>query len=250
MVCRSIVIEHLQQLFTEHDVSISYIYCDYKDRNTQTVVNLISSLVKQILSQQIDMPKEVKDLYAEHNNGQISLSLEEHSKLLASLSKYFRRSFILVDALDEHVISDDAERSWEMTLLDTLLNLQHQWNGSNGCTLFLTSRHSGLIQEKLAQCARLDISAASSDIELYLRSRIRNSSRFRFPVKVRDDDKLIDQIISTLVEKAQGMSVLTSPLKLKSRGQIVLMAFAGSYCLVYIWTDLSVRLLFVIFGSR
>ena len=220
MVCRSIVIEHLQQFFTKNDVSISYIYCDYKDRNTQTVVNLISSLVKQILSQQIDMPKEVKDLYAEHNNGQISLSLEEHSKLLASLSKCFRRCFIVVDALDEHVISGDAERAYEMTLLDTLLNLQHQRNESKGYTLFLTSRHSGLIQERLAKHARIEISAANSDVELYLRSRIRKSSKFRFPVKVRDDAIFIDEIVRTLVEKAQGMLVLTLPLKFKSTRQL------------------------------
>ena len=249
MACRSIVIEHLQQFFTKDDVSISYIYCDYKDR-TQTVVNLISSLVKQILLQQKDMSKEVKDLYAEHTNGQRSLPLEKYSKLLASLSTYFRRSFIVVDALDEHMISDDAENLWQMTLLDILLNLQHQWNGSNGYTLFFTSRHIGLIQERLAKCACLEISAVDSDIELYLRSRIRNFSKFRFPMKVRDDTKFTDQMISTLVEKAQGMLVLTSLLKLRSTRQIITMAFAGSYCLVYIWTDLSVRLLFVIFGPH
>ena len=211
MVCRSIVIEHLQQLFTENDVSISYIYCDYKDRNTQTVVNLISSLVKQMLLQQIEMPREVKDLYAEHKNGQSPMSLEKYSKLLASLPKYFRRSFVVIDALDEHIISNDAEKSIQMTMLDILLDLQHGRNGSNGYTVLFTSRHIGLIQETLAKCARIEISAADSDIELYLRSRIRKSSRFRFPVKVRDDAHFTDQIVSTLVEKARGMLVFKLP---------------------------------------
>ena len=213
MVCRSIVIEHLQQWFSKNDVSISYIYCDYKDRNTQTVVNLISSLVKQIVSQQQDMPSEVKDLFAEHDNGQSSMSLEDYSKLLVSLSSYFRRSFIVVDALDEHMISDDAQNLMQMELLDILLNVQHQWNGPSGYTLLFTSRNSGLIQERLAKYARIEISAADSDIEMYLRSRIHQSSKLRFPVKVQDDAVFIDQVVSTLVEKAQGMLVLQpSPL--------------------------------------
>ena len=211
MVCRSIVIDHLQQWFSKNDVSISYIYCDYKDRKTQTVVNLISSLVKQMLSQRKDMPQEVKDLYAKHKNGQGSLSPEEHHELLASLPIYFQRSFVVVDALDEHISSDDEDDLTQMTILDTLLNHQHRWNGSKGYTLLFTSRHIGSIQEKLAKCARIEISATDSDIELYLRSRIRQSSKSRFPVKVRDDTTFIDQIVSTLVEKAQGMLVLPLP---------------------------------------
>ena len=215
MACRSIVIERLQKCFPEKNVSISYIYGDYKDRKTQTVVKLISSLVKQILLQQEDMPREIKNQYIEHKNGQISLSLEEYSNLLASLSTSFRRSFIVVDALDELVVDEDAENSVQKKLIKILLDLP-QWNGSNGFALFFTSRHLELIQERLAKCARIEISAADSDIELYLRSRIRESSKFGFPVKVRDDAKFIDQIVSTLVENAQGMLVLTFPSEPKS----------------------------------
>ena len=197
-------------------MSISYIYCDYKDRKTQTVVNLISSLVKQIVLQLEDMPREVIDLFKKHNNGQSLMSLEEYSKLLASLSSHFRRSFIVVDALDEHMISDDAEKLMQMNVLDILLDVQHKGNGLSGYTLFFTSRNVGLIQDRLAEYARIEISATDSDIELYLRSRIRESSKFRFPVKVRDDANFIAQIVSTLVEKAQGMLVLTFPLNLMS----------------------------------
>ena len=206
--CRSIVIEHLRQVFTEKDVSISYIYCDYKDRKTQTTVNLISSLVKQMVLQQSDMPKDVIDLYTKHGNGQSSLSLEDLSRLLSSLSNHFRRSFILVDALDEHFVNDDEENAMQLTLLDILLNLQQKRKDSRGCTLFFTSRENGLIQERLAGCVRLDICAAGSDIELYLRSRIHDPSKFRFAKNLRVDADLGNLIVSRLVEKAEGMLVL------------------------------------------
>ncbi|CAD6584844.1 MAG: hypothetical protein ASARMPREDX12_001771 [Alectoria sarmentosa] len=207
-VMTSVVIDHLHQVFTEKDVSISYIYCDYKDRKTQTTVNLISSLVKQMILQQSDMPKDVIDLYTKHGNGQSSLSLEDLSRLLSSLSNHFRRSFILVDALDEHFVNDDEENAMQLTLLDILLNLQQKRRDSRGCTLFFTSRENGLIQERLAGCVRLDIRAAGSDIELYSRSRIHDPSKFRFANNVRDDVDLGNQIVSGLVEKAQGMFLL------------------------------------------
>ena len=203
---RSLVIDHLQQGFTREDVSISYIYCDYKDRKTQTTVNLISSLVKQMVLQQSDMPREVIDLYAKCKDGQVPLSLEDHSKLLSSFSHHFRRSFILVDALDEHFINDDEQNAAQLTLLDTLLNL----HSSGGYTLFFTSREHQLIKGRLAACARLDIRATDFDIELYLRSRISDPTKFKFAQKLRNDADLGDLIVSKLVKKAQGMLVITS----------------------------------------
>ncbi len=204
--CRSIVIEHLQKGFSK-DVSVSYIYCDYKDRKNQTTVNLISSLVKQIVLQQEDMPQEIKTLYSNYKNRQSSLSLEDHSRLLSSFSNHFRRSFILVDALDEHLIKDDEENAMYLTLLNFLLNLHQQKNSSGGYTLFFTSRENSLIKERLAGCARLDIYATNSDIESYLRSRICDPAKFRHAKKVQDDAELGDSIVRELVEKAQGMLV-------------------------------------------
>ena len=205
--CRSIVIEHLQTVFSK-DVSVSYIYCDYKDRKNQTTVKLISSLVKQIVLQQKDMSQEVKSLYKTYKDSDSPRSLEDLSKLLSSLSNQFRRSFILVDALDEHLINNDEENPEQFTLLNFFLNLYQQRNSSRGYMLFFTSRENGLIKERLAGCARLDIYAIEDDIESYLRSRISDPAKFRFAKKVHDDANLGNLIVSSLVEKARGMLVI------------------------------------------
>ena len=189
-------------------MSISYIYCDYKDRKTQTTVNLISSLVKQVILQQRDMPQEVRDLYARFKNGQSFLSLEDYSQLLSSFSNHSWRSFILVDALDEHLINDDDENAMQWILLDTLLNLQQRGSSSRGSTLFFTSRENSLIQSRLAGGIRIDIRAANSDIDSYLRSRLKDpkfTSAQKVRDKVRDDADLGNLIVSRLVESAQGM---------------------------------------------
>ena len=205
MPCRSIVVDHLQQVSTGKDVSISFIYCDYKDREAQTTISLVSNLVKQIILQQNSMPGEVSDLYGKHGNGQRSLSLEDCSRLLSSFSNHFRRSYILVDALDEHFVNNDEETTMQLALLDVLLGLQHLGTVSGGYALYFTSRENDLIQERLAGCVRLDIRAADSDIESYLRSRIGDPTKFSYTKKLRDDTDLADEIVGELVDKAQGM---------------------------------------------
>ena len=208
MPCRSIVIENLQQMFGGEDVSISFAYCDYKDRTNQTTVKLISSLVKQIVSQQKDMPVEVVNLYSAHGHGQKLLSLGNQLSLLSCFPNSFRRSFILIDALDEHFANEDEEKSLQLTLLDELLKLQKQGSGFNGYTLFFTSRESPVIQEHLAGFVRLNIRAADSDIESYIHSRITNPSHFRFADKIMGDAELANAIVDKLTENAQGMLVI------------------------------------------
>lgn len=198
----STVIENLLQIFDRDTVSISYIYCDYKDRAKQTTTNLLASLVKQLVLQHEDMPREVIEMYVEHTKRKSSPSLGEYSRLFPSLLNGFRRSFILVDALGEYFTSDDEESILEVTLLKELLKLQQT---RPGCTLFITSRANPVIQERLSGTVHIEISAANADIELYLRSRIYDHSKFRFAGKMRDDNDLADLVVGSLLKKARGM---------------------------------------------
>lgn len=160
------------------------------------------------------MPEELRDLYTKHGKGQSSLSLEEFSRLLSSLSNHFGRSLIVVDALDEHFNDKDKENAMQMALLDVLLPLQQHVASSKGYKLFFTSRDHGRIEERLKGYVRLDIRAANSDIELYLRSQI---TKFSFADKVRNDADLGNLIVRRLVENSQGMLVITSSYKSASR---------------------------------
>ena len=195
-------------MFVRDNVSISFAYCDYKDRTNQTTVNLISTLVKQIVSQQKDMPEEVVNLYAAHGHGQRSLSLAEYSSLLSSFTESFRRSFILIDALDEHFTNEDGKDVLQIPLLQELLKLQKHRNASKGYTFFFTSRENHVIREQLAGSGRLDIRAADADIESYIRWRIANPSQFRFANEIQEDVELAAKIVGRVIEKAQGMLVM------------------------------------------
>ena len=194
-------------MFKGDNVSISYVYCDYKDRAKQTATNLVASLAKQLTVQCNKMPQEVTDLYNGHVNVASLPSKAELSVLLRSLLSGFRRSFILVDALDEHFTNANEGSALETTLLDGLLDLQRHWPDFN---LFFTSRDNAVIQERLVgsdstAAACIEIFAADSDIGLYLRSRIHDHSKFRFANKMRDDHELAELVVRSLLQKAQGM---------------------------------------------
>jgi len=189
-------------MFDKDDVSISYVYCDYKDRARQTTTNLLASLVKQLVMQHKDMPTGVVNMYAEHAKRESPPSLEEYSWVFSSLLRGFRRSFIIIDALDEHFTSEDEESILEVTLLEELLELQQT---GPGYSLFITSRGNAVIQERLSGTVHIEISAANADIQLYLRSRIYDHRKFRFAKNMRDDNDLADLVVGSLLKKARGM---------------------------------------------
>jgi len=240
----SIVIDHLQQYFNDEDVGISFIYCDYKDRKHQTRSNLISSLVKQLASQRNAIPDEVKALFSEHKEGKTSPSLYDYSKTLSQLSNCFRRSFIIVDALDEHVDKEE-DSAVQMEFLARLRQIQLQSNPKNLCRLFFTSRENQSIQTQHFGCGRINIRAVDSDITLFVRSRIFDSSKFRFAAQVQRDADLARTITETLIKSAQGMSVSSS-------GTIYVILthpLLGSYCHVCIWIVLGIKQAFGIYET-
>ncbi|KAL8816202.1 MAG: hypothetical protein Q9191_008370, partial [Dirinaria sp. TL-2023a] len=147
------------------------------------------------------MPENVAKLHAECKT---SPSPANCTSLLLSLSAKFKRSFILVDALDEHFSNGDDDLL-EMTFLDELLQLQHGENISPGYSIFLTSREHLVLQERLGACARARIYAADADIEMYLRSRIYDHTKFGFATKMREDPQLAQSILESLSSKAQGI---------------------------------------------
>ena len=201
----AIIIEHLQQIFTGDDVSVAYVFCDYQDRRSQTTLALLSSLVQQLALQCKDMPQEISDAYDKCSHGQISLSQSDCSELLISVSSRFRRSFVVIDALDELLTNDDEGSGLRLDILDELLRLQEQRSSRAYYSLFVTSRENRVIQQSLARSICVEILANSEDVESYIRSYISDTSKFRFADKVQADSDLGNEIVARLTESAQGM---------------------------------------------
>lgn len=193
-VIRSTVIDHLQRTYPTSDVGIAFVYCDYKEQEQQTCVNLVSSLLQQLVRQQALVPDEVCSLWDEHKRERTRPGIAEFSKLFQYTAAVFSTVFIVVDALDEcsEVVRNDLIA--EINKLPQSLHLMG------------TSRHNASIEQLFSGSVRLEILAADGDVKAYVHTQI--DRRERLKKFVQADPSLQEEIETKITDKAQGMSVL------------------------------------------
>jgi hypothetical protein len=189
-VLSSIVVDYLERSFTRDNIAITYIYCSYKEQEYQTDVNLIASLLQQLVRRSAFIPHEISSLYYRHIRKQTRPTLKEWTELLQSEVRRFSMVFTVIDALDE--CSDDIRDSF-LTEIRELPNIN----------LLITARHGLAIEREFEDAASVEISASHGDIERYLESRIKRENRLGRYTMV--DPTLKETIISTIIEKAKGM---------------------------------------------
>jgi hypothetical protein len=152
------------------------------------------------------MPREVRDLYLKLNPKQDSLDLNGYLNLLILLSNRYQRSFILVDALDELSSGEDGTPTLRIDeIVKHLYQFQQNSQSELGCSLFLTSREHVHVYIYPDDCTKVSISAATSDIELYVKDRMFDETKCRLAKELQKDRGLSGEIICTLLEKSQGM---------------------------------------------
>ena len=192
MYARSIVVDHLIRWESE-TVAVAWIYCDYKQQQKQTVLQLIASVLRQLILHQSAPSDNVKKFYKEyHDNLQSSPTITEVVKVLQAEITTYSRVYIITDALDECLEGNQQE------LVKTLQRL-------TGANLMFTSRPLALIGEILEGIARLDISANTNDVGKYVNGRISEDSRLSRLVK--KEPALRADIINTIVNNVRGMYV-------------------------------------------
>ncbi|KAJ6630946.1 ankyrin repeat-containing domain protein [Mycena sp. CBHHK59/15] len=187
------VSEHLKNQLKQ---PTAYIYCNYKEQTSQTVLSLLGSLLKQIVLQAHETPKNAWTLYSQEQPNSPSLKA-----LIAALEKEIDALgsfFVVVDALDEY--SSD-----EFVSLD-LINQIRRLGGR--LKLLVTSRSfgSGVQDETTLQ---LSITAQDDDVRSYIQHQFYANRRLALHVKNAPD--LAERILVTLTaEKFQGMFLLAS----------------------------------------
>lgn len=97
-------------------MAVLVIYCGYHDPKSQSIDNLVASLIKQILQLRPNVSKELRDLHQIHSRNGIFPSLEVLTGIIRSEISAFDNCFIIIDGLDE--ILDESKR---LLLLETLM---------------------------------------------------------------------------------------------------------------------------------
>lgn len=189
---RSIVVNHLEQHFKDN-AATAYIYCSYKEQKDQTAVNLIASLLQQLVQRDPVVSDDIISLYRLHTQKQTRPTLGELSKLLQLELRRLSKVFIVIDALDE---CPESNRNREIFLTE-IRKLQPTIH------LLITSRHISTIEREFENEVRVEIRASDRDIRRYLEGRIESEGRLVRLVKT--DSALQATIANTIVENAKGM---------------------------------------------
>ncbi|KAL8795431.1 MAG: hypothetical protein Q9195_002020 [Heterodermia aff. obscurata] len=189
----SLVIEHLRHRVSQVEESaVLYVYCNYKDVAKQTVTNLLSCLIRQLLLQKPhSVMHEVAALYESHYSLGTSPSVIEYIKVLELAVSRLATLYVVIDALDE--CSD--EHGGRKTLISELSRLKLQ--------LLVTSRDLPSIRRQFQNAIHLDICAREDDILNYIGTRINKSEQLS--AHVIKDGQLQDVIRTTVASRAGGM---------------------------------------------
>ncbi|KAH0564805.1 hypothetical protein GP486_001807 [Trichoglossum hirsutum] len=164
----------------ENSVGIAVIYLKYNDPD-QTLGNLLGSLARQLVEDQLVTPKPLQELYERHHARGTPPSQDDISGMLLSLMEMYTDVFFIIDALDEC----SEEIRWG--LVEKLRGFQPK------VRLMITSRFLDSIEEELEGFERLEIKANKADIELFIDQQIlKNKNLRRITEKspaMRDDIK-------------------------------------------------------------
>ncbi|KFY41936.1 hypothetical protein V494_02702 [Pseudogymnoascus sp. VKM F-4513 (FW-928)] len=177
MVNRSTVIDDLRNLFLSYGFPVAFLYFDYQDQDRQTLLNLLSSILRQIVAVMPEIPKPVADAYEKSQRSGSYLLIHELEKMILETVETIPRVYIVIDALDEC-----EESRCRRPFLQFISNLSK----AHAVRLFVTSRQSSRYDLKQYIYQELDRAAIDDII----------------------DEEFTTKIVETVLTRAQGMFLL------------------------------------------
>lgn len=186
-------LRHMSQ--TDTGIGIAYFYCSYRLQQKQEPVDLLTSLLKQLLQLLPSLPRTIREFYMLHQKTQSPPSLDSVSRALELIVSEYSRVFIVIDALDEFQYDCEGLE----VLLPELFNMQDR----TATNLFFTSRPYSAIEKALeGRGTLLKVPAFVDPVLLYLDKRI-----LGFPSFIRNNSDLQKEIRTTIMKTASGMQV-------------------------------------------
>ena len=156
-------------------------YLKYTDHQ-QTLESILGSFLAQLAQGYEPLPTFLRDLYERHRAYRTLPTLSDLSIALSDVSNLYKRTYVVLDALDE--CTDDIR--WE--LMEKLREIRPQVH------LLVTSRDLDSMKEELQDFERLEIKANKADLELFIDHHIQKNKNLRKIVlkspTMRDDIKV------------------------------------------------------------
>ncbi len=112
---RSLAVDHVQEATRGTEAAIVYIYCDYKNPRTQSELELLSSIARQLIEQTRSIPAAVKEFCDKNAEKRRHPTGDEWTSLVESICLLFQTTYIFVDALVVFVSLTDHLTSFRVT---------------------------------------------------------------------------------------------------------------------------------------
>jgi Cdc6-like AAA superfamily ATPase len=192
-ILSSAVVDELAARFpSTSGVAVAYIYGNYNRRHEQTPIQLVSSLLKQLVLQLPSIPEQIRDLYDQHYQHGSRPQLLTLIQYLEHIIVEHTRVFFVIDALDE--LPQDAMD----VCIPELLRLTRM----TSLRIFATARPVPAITTKFEgpESIRLEIHAIDEDIERYIQAYLSVLPSF-----VMETPGMEEDIQTSLCKAAGGM---------------------------------------------
>ena len=190
----SLVVDRLCGKAEEQNLAVACFYVDFAAREEQSSTNILSSLLKQIVSGLERIPDEIERKFRDRKTGigRRGLLVVEIVKMLQIVTS-LQPTFICVDALDE------CPEKYRSEILGSLREVLEE---SPSTRIFLTGRQHirGEIDRNLGGgVSILSMKPSNDDIVEYIRIRLRKDTS---PDAM--DSSLEDEIIKSITENTPG----------------------------------------------
>ena len=167
----SLVIDKLCDEAVGRDPTVACFYFDYAARNEQSPVNMLGSLLRQLVSGQGEIPEAIARNYRKQGMciGGRGLQVSGILKMFQTIAS-IRRTFICVDALDECVPEH------RMVVLESLGQILQ---GSPNTRIFMTGRphvRSDVERELGGAAIFILIQATEDGVVRFLREKLRKDT--------------------------------------------------------------------------
>lgn len=192
----AIVIDELYTKFQNAGaVGIAYIFCNFRRSHEQKPIDLLLSLLKQLIQGLPSILQSIQQLYEQHRRNRTRPLLDEISQALQSIVRGYSKTFILIDALDECPVPDGGRNQFIAELCSLQL--------TSTANFFVTSREIPDIVEKFKdRSTKIEIRANDDDLEKYL-----DGNMSKLPSFVSHNIDLQKEIKSTIIKTVDGMCV-------------------------------------------
>jgi len=162
----SLVIDTLGEQARGQNIAVLSLYCDYKERENQSAVNMIGCLLEQVTWSAARIPSEIQSAFEDSKKGGgQGLRLPDMLGLFVKVISSIECVYICVDALDELLPQDRS---------GFLRSLRQIIQDAPNTRLFLTGRPHirAELEKHLMKGAHIDIVTDQDDIARYLSQKM------------------------------------------------------------------------------